>query len=163
MKKTYRLALLGICVSLAMVFSYIEFLLPPLLPAPGIKIGLANVLTVFLLYRLSLGDAAAVSGVRIVLSSLLFGSFPSFLYSLAGGAVSLLAMYLLKKSGKFGIGGVSVAGGVLHNIAQVLVAAALMRTKEILFYLPILIASGVCAGILVGIAGAVAVRQIKRI
>ena len=163
MKPAHRVALIGVSVALALVLSYLESLIPPFFPVPGIKIGLANLLTVFLLYRLSPYDAAAVSLLRIVLASLLFGSFVSFLYSLAGGVVSFAVMLLLRKSGRFGVTGVSVAGGVSHNFGQVAVAAALMRTKELLFYFPVLTVTGTVAGILIGIAGALAVRKIKKI
>lgn len=162
-KKTHRIAFFGISVALAMVLSFLETLIPPFVPVPGIKIGLANILTVFLLYRLTPYDAAAVSVIRIVLASLLFGSFVSFLYSLVGGVLSFGIMLLFKKTDRFGLPGVSVAGAVTHNLGQVAVAAILMRTKEILLYLPVLTITGVIAGVLVGAAGVLTVKHIKRI
>ncbi len=164
MKKTSKhmtrlLALISISVSLAMVLSFTESLLPPLAAVPGIKIGLANIVTVFLLYTLGERYALGVSIVRVFLSALLFGSVMTLAYSLAGALLSFTAMCLLKRCMLFSSVGVSVVGGVMHNIAQIAVACLVMETGGLLYYLPVLLISGVLSGIGVGIiAGLVTSR-----
>ena len=162
MKNTVkRTALLGLFTAVAIVFAYIEVLLPPIFTAvPGIKLGLPNIVIVFLLYRRGFGEAAAVSGVRILAVSLLFGNFASFAYSVAGGALSLLAMALLKKLNLLSHVGVSVAGGVLHNVGQILMAMLLLGTAELGYYLIVLAVTGTISGILIGICGGIAISRV---
>lgn len=158
--KTKKLALGGMLVVLALILSYVESLLPLSLGVPGIKMGLPNIVILFALYKLGWKDAAAVSLVRLLLVSILFGTAFSLAYSAAGAALSLGVMLLLKKSGKFSAAGVSVAGGVAHNGGQILVAMALLETAEIGYYLPVLCVSGTVAGICVGLAAALLIRRI---
>ncbi len=161
---TKRLALLGISTALAMLLSYVEAILPPIATfAPGIKIGLANVVILFLLYQLSFGEAFLVSLVRVTLVSLLFGNITVFLYSMAGAVLSILAMYLLKKTNLFSTVGVSIAGGVFHNLGQILTAMWLLSTKEIGYYMIVLTVTGVVAGVLVGLLGGLVMRYVKKI
>ena len=125
-------AFLGLCVSLALGLAYIEVLLPPLLAAvPGIKMGLPNIILIFLLYRRGFLSAITVSLLRMVLVTLLFGNWMAFLYSLAGGVLSMAVMVLLKKLNFLSVAGVSVAGGVTHNVGQILMAMWLMNTAEL--------------------------------
>lgn len=160
--KTEKVALLGMCVALAMLLSYVELLLPPLYPAiPGIKLGLPNVVILFLLYRYGFGSATAVSLCRIGLISLLFGNVTVLMYSLAGGILSLFGMALLKKTDLFSTVGVSVAGGVLHNVGQILCAVWLLGTAEIGYYLAVLAVTGTLSGILVGLCGGFALKRIS--
>lgn len=161
--KTKKLALGGMLVVAALILSYVESLLPLSIGVPGIKMGLPNIAILFALYRLSFKDACAVSLVRILLVSILFGTLFSLAYSVAGAALSLPVMLLLKKSGKFTTAGVSVAGGVAHNAGQILVAMALLETAEIGYYLPILCVSGTVAGICVGLAAALLIRRVPHI
>ena len=157
-----RMALLGLCVALAMLLSYVELLIPPLYAAiPGIKLGLPNVVILFVLYRFGFGSAMAVSLCRIGAVSLLFGNVMALAYSLAGGILSLFGMALLKKIDRFSTVGVSVAGGVLHNVGQILCAMALLGTAEIGYYLAVLAVTGTVAGILVGLCGGFALRRIS--
>lgn len=159
--KTEKTALLGLCVALAMLLSYVELLIPPLYAAvPGIKLGLPNVVILFALYRLGAGSAAAVSLCRIGAVSLLFGNVMALAYSLVGGILSLLAMYLLRKSSRFSIVGVSAAGGVLHNAGQILCAIWLLGTAEIGYYLAVLAVTGTISGVLVGLLGGFVLRRI---
>ncbi|MBE6589524.1 MAG: Gx transporter family protein [Ruminococcaceae bacterium] len=162
MKNTVKkTALLGLFAALAIVFAYIEVLLPPIFTAvPGIKLGLPNIVIVFVLYRAGLGEAAAVSLVRILAVSLLFGNFASFAYSVAGAVLSLGAMALLKRLNFLSTVGVSVAGGVLHNVGQILVAMLLLGTAELGYYLIVLAMTGTLSGILVGICGGIAVLRV---
>lgn len=157
-KHVARYALL---VALAMVLSWLESLIvfPGLLP--GVKVGLTNLVVVFALYRMSLRDAAAVSLVRVVLVSLTFGNAYSFAYSLAGAVLSLAVMAGLKKTDKFSILGVSVAGGVCHNLGQLAVAMAVLGTARLGWYLPWLMVSGVAAGAAIGAAAGIVAARIK--
>lgn len=159
--KTKRLTLLALCAACAMILSYVESLLPPLSAIPGIRLGLANIAVVFALYTLGGGAAAAVSLTRIVVTGLLFGSGASILYSLAGGVLSLTGMLLLKKSRFFSVTAVSVSGGVLHNVGQILAAWLIMGTAAVGYYLPFLIFSGVLAGICIGLLAAFLIRRIR--
>ena len=161
MSKTRRLTTLAIATSLAMVLSFLESLLPPLVAVPGVKIGLSNIVTVFLVYTLGERDAAAVSAVRVSLSSLLFGSAVSFLYSLSGALLSYLLMILSKRLLPFGTVGVSVLGGVAHNVGQVAAAILIMENAYIAYYLPPLLISGVLAGVLVGAAAGILTARLK--
>ena len=162
--KTKKLTLLGVSTAAAMILSYIEFLLPPLFSAvPGIKIGLANIIIVFLLYRLGAWEASLVSLVRLFLSALLFGSAVTLAYSAAGALFSMTVMVLLKKCGLFSTVGVSIAGGVFHNLGQIVMAIIILTTKEIGYYMIVLTATGILAGIFVGIVGALMLRYIKKI
>lgn len=156
-----KIALLGLCTAIAMVFAWIESQLPPLVAAvPGIKLGLPNIVTVFCLYRFGWKEAASVSFVRIVTVSLLFN--PATLpYSLAGGFLSLLGMILLKKSNLLSTTGVSVAGGVLHNAGQILMAMLIMSTAGLGYYFIILAVTGTVSGIFVGLCGGFAVRRVR--
>lgn len=162
MNKTKKLVTLSLLLAIALVLSYLESFLPPLSVAvPGVKMGLANIAVIYTLYAFGGKEAAAVSLLRVFLSSLLFGSFTVFLYSAAGAAVSLLLMIFVKKTSFFGITGVSVLGGVAHNAAQIAVAAILFGSGYLFSYLPILTVSGTLAGVLVGIAGALLVQKVK--
>lgn len=158
--KTRKLTWLALCVSVAMILSYVESQIPPLTIIPGIKMGLANIAVVFTLYKLGDKEAALISGVRVVLVGLLFGNGASILYSLAGAALSFLGMLGLKKTGIFSEVAVSVAGGVLHNAGQIAVACWLLGTNAIAYYLPFLILSGVISGVLIGLVAAILVKRI---
>ena len=163
-KETKRQAFLGLSVAIAMILSYVEFLLPPIWSSvPGIKLGLANVLIIFVLFKCGIKDAAMVSFVRLVMSSLLFGSVMTLAYSASGAVLSLAVMYLLKKSGLFSMVGVSIGGGVFHNLGQILMAILILGTREIGYYMIILTVTGTLSGIFIGICGAMMIKYIKRI
>lgn len=157
-KHAARYALL---VALAMTLSWLESLivLPGLLP--GMKVGLTNLVVLFALYRRGLRDAAWLSLVRVALVSMTFGSAYSFAYSLAGAALSLAVMAVLKKLDCFSILGVSIAGGVCHNMGQLLVAMAVLETARLGWYLPVLLVSGTLAGIAIGAVGGLVVERVK--
>ncbi|MDE7221296.1 MAG: Gx transporter family protein [Oscillospiraceae bacterium] len=157
-KHVARYALLA---ALAMVLSWLESLLvfPGLLP--GMKVGLTNIVVLFALYRMGLRDAVRISLVRVILVSITFGNAYSFAYSLAGAALSLAVMAGLKKWDAFSILGVSVAGGVCHNLGQLAVAMAVLETARLGWYLPVLLASGTAAGVVIGIAGGLAAERVK--
>jgi heptaprenyl diphosphate synthase len=159
-----KIAFLGLCTSVALVLAYVESLLPPLFAAvPGIKLGLPNIALIFLLYRFGVKEAAAVSFVRMVAVALLFGNPMTFAYSLAGGFLSLTAMAILRKLDFLSVVGVSVAGGVLHNVGQILMAMLLLDTAELGYYLIILTVTGTISGVFVGLCGAFGVKRIPRL
>ena len=160
-KKSGRAARYALLTALALVLSWLEAALPLPAAPPGVKLGLANLTAVFALYRLSLRDEASISLTRVLLVSLTFGNAYSLAYSLAGGALSLAVMALLKKTGKFSIVGVSVAGGVGHNVGQILVAMGVLGTARLAWYLPALLVSGVLAGAAIGAAGGLVVRRVR--
>jgi heptaprenyl diphosphate synthase len=146
-----------------MILSYIEVILPPLFPAvPGIKMGLANIIIVFLLYRRGPLLAGAVSLVRILLVALLFGNTMSLMYSLAGGVLSFIVMILLRRLKFLSTVGVSVAGGVFHNVGQILAAMVLLDTNQLAYYLVVLIITGTVSGIFIGLCGATLVKRVPQ-
>ena len=157
--KTKKLTTLGLCVALALILSYVESLLPPLMAVPGVKVGLPNVVILFLLYRYGWKEAGTVSLVRLLLSAALFTGFAAFLYGLSGAVLSLLGSALLKRTDRFSPLGVSVAGGVLHNLGQIAMAALVLDSGYIFAYLPILLLSGTVAGALVGLLAAILLRR----
>ena len=159
---TKRLATLSILVSVAMILSYVESLVPPLVAVPGVKLGLSNIATVFALYTLGAPAAVTVSLVRVFLSSLLFGNSVSLIYSLTGAALALAFMILLQRISVFSSVGVSVVGGVAHNAGQIIAACIVMENAAISLYLPPLIVSGTLAGVAIGIAAGVLVKKTER-
>ena len=159
MRKT---AYLGLFSAAAILFGYVESLFPVFLGIPGIKLGLANLVTVFLLYQFSWKEAALVSLVRIFVTGFLFGNLFSILFSLAGAAFSLAVMVFLKKKGDFSPGGVSVAGGGAHNVGQILVAVFAVENINLFYYLPFLLIAGLAAGFLMGILAGEVLKRINR-
>lgn len=164
MKISKKTAFLGLFTALTLILSFAEALLPPVFTyAPGIKIGLPNIIIIFLLYRFSIKSAAAVSLVRILITAMLFGSALSLAYSLAGAALSLIVMWLLKRINVFSVPAVSIVGAIIHNLAQICVAVALMGTAQLFYYLPILLLSGLISGVLVGILAAYLIKVMKKV
>ena len=160
--KTKKLTTMAMLTAVAMILSYVEAMLPSI-AIPGVKMGLANIAVVFALYRFGWKEAVAISLIRVVLMSLLFTGVAAMLYSLAGAAVSLVLMGLLKRVNAFSAVGVSVAGGVGHNAGQVLLAMWMLETGELLYYLPALAISGVISGVLIGLAGGMLVNRMKKV
>ncbi len=145
--------------ALAMVLSYLESLLPAFVAIPGVKLGLANIAVLFALYTLGAPYAALVSLLRVGLSALLFGQIVSFVFSLLGALVSLCLMCLCRRCTPLSPVGVSVAGGIGHNIGQTLAALLVLETAAFLYYLPVLMISGTLAGVGVGVAGGFLLRR----
>ena len=158
-KKT---AYLGMFKALAFVFSYIEFLLPINLGIPGIKLGLANLVSIVALYTMGASWAFPLSLVRILLTGLTFGNPASMIYSLAGGILSLAIMIVAKRCKLFSVTGVSVLGGVFHNVGQILAAILVVETASLFYYLPALILSGAAAGVLIGILSSILIRHLRK-
>lgn len=158
--KTKKIAVLALAIALAMILSFVESQIPALVAIPGVKVGLANIAVVFVLYKLGWKEAVLISLVRVFMVSVLFGTAVSLFYSVAGAVLSLTGMVLLKKTGLFSTVAVSVTGGVLHNVGQILMACFLLETNVIKYYLPFLILSGVIAGVVIGVVAAVMVKRV---
>lgn len=151
--KTKKVAFLGVFLALALILSYVESLIPFYFGIPGVKLGLTNLIVVVMLYLCGTKEAFGISMLRIILAGFLFGNMFSILYSAAGGLLSFLVMYLLKRTKKLHVVSVSVAGGVSHNVGQLLIAAFVVESYNIFYYMPVLILAGVLTGFLIGILG----------
>ena len=155
-----RIVFFAICLSVSLVLSYIESVLPFNTGIPGAKLGLANLITVLLLFNGGLMPAALVSLMRIMLSGFMFGNLFSIIYSVGGAVLSLIVMALLKKTRSFGVMGISALGGVMHNLGQLLVAAAVTNIY-VFSYFPILFISGTIAGTAIGTAGGILIKRVE--
>ena len=149
--KQKKIAYMGLFAAIAIIFGYVESLIPFFAGIPGIKLGLANLAVLFILETYTWKEAALVSMVRILVIGFMFGNMFSILYSMAGAALSLTVMTLMKRFSGFGILGVSVAGGVSHNIGQLIIATLIVENTSLFYYAPVLLISGVITGILIGI------------
>ena len=156
-----RVAYFGVFTALALIFSYVETLIPINFGIPGVKLGLANLVIVIALYKMKLTEVYLLSVVRVLLSGFIFGNYFSIIYSLAGGLLSLTVMALLKKSKGFSVMGISVAGGVFHNVGQTAVAAFMVNTAALMGYVPFLLVAAVVTGVLTGIAAKYAIQGLK--
>ena len=161
--KNKRIAFLGLFVALAFVLSYIEFMLPLSIGIPGAKIGIANLAVMVTLYTVGEKNAIALSIIRVILVGLTFGNISMMMYSLAGAALSLFAMLLAKRIGKLSMTGVSVLGGVFHNVGQIIVAMLVLETKSLFYYLPFLIIVGTITGVVIGIVSSLITARVKKV
>lgn len=157
-----KLTLSALLVSLAVVFGYVEHLIPFDFGIPGIKLGLANVAVIIVLYIISTERAFTVSVLRVIICFLLFGSIYSLAYSLVGGLVSLIIMCFMKKAKIFSVVGVSICGGIAHNIGQLIVAVFLVRNLSIALYLPVLLISGAITGAIIGLIATAVIHRINK-
>jgi heptaprenyl diphosphate synthase len=160
--KAKKTAFLGLAIALAMILSFVESQIPALVAMPGIKVGLPNLVMVFLLYRVGWKETIVVSIIRIFLTSLLFGNMQTLTFSIAGAVLSLAGMILLKKTNWFSCITVSIVGGLLHNIGQIIAACLWTQTAQIAFYLPVLLVSGTVAGTVIGIASGIIVKRSEK-
>lgn len=157
---TKKTAQVGMLVAAAFVLGYVESLLPISFGIPGIKLGLSNIVVLLCLYEGTAKEAFGIALVRIVLTGLTFGNFSTMAYSLTGGIFSFLVMFLLKKSNVFSVYGVSIAGGVSHNIGQIAVAVLVLQTGLLMYYLPFLLVAGCVAGACIGSVGGILVKRL---
>ena len=155
--------MLGLTIALAMIMSYIEALVPLSFAVPGIKMGLANIVIIFVLYKIGTKEAILVSLIRVILVSLLFSNVMAMAYSIAGAVLSLSIMWLLKKTDKFSFIGVSIAGGIMHNVGQIIMAVILLGTEQIALYLPVLMITGTATGVVIGIVSGLVINRFKNI
>ena len=160
--KSKKIAYLGLFTALAMILSFVESQIPALVAIPGIKVGLPNIAIVFVLYKLGAKEAIGISFVRVFLVSLLFGNLQLFTFSLAGAMLSMLGMIALNKTGWFAVITVSIVGGILHNVGQIIAACLWTQTAEIALYLPVLLVSGLLTGGLIGVAAGLMVKRLEK-
>ena len=156
-----KAALYGMLVAAALVLGYLESLVPAFFAVPGMKLGLANLVFMVVLYLIGWKSAIVINLIRVVLVGILFGNVYSLAYSLAGALLSGAVMILLKKTGKFSMVTVSIAGGVMHNVGQILVAVFLLNTVSIAWYLLVLWFTGIAAGAVIGLIGSFLVKRLK--
>ena len=161
MKMKKKVAFLGVFLALALIFSYIETWIPNVFGVPGIKLGLANIVIVILLFRFGTKEAYGISVARVILAGFLFGNLASILYGLAGAMLSLTVLLLLKKTGKFKVITVSAVGGICHNVGQLIVAILVLENYRISYYLPVLLISGLVTGILIGIVAQEVILRLR--
>ena len=159
---TKKVAFIGLSITLAMILSYIESKIPIMVAIPGVKVGLPNLIIVFILYKVGWKETIAVSLVRIFLVSLMFGNLQSMLFSVSGAALSLAGMILLKKINCFSSITVSIVGGLLHNIGQILMAVLWTKTPQVVLYLPMLLATGTIAGFVIGLLAGMLVKRLEK-
>ena len=158
-----KVAYFGVFTALALIFSYVESIIPINFGIPGVKLGLANLIIVITLYKMSIKGAYILSVVRIVLAGFMFGNLFAILYSLSGGMLSLTIMCILKKTNKFSVFGVSMAGGVFHNIGQLLMAAIVLESVSIGYYFPVLLLSGLVTGFVIGVVSHEMMNRLKKL
>mgnify|MGYP002509742147 FL=1 len=160
--KAKKIALFGMMVALAFTFSYFESLISFDFVVPGVKLGLANLVVVIALYLMKPGEAFAIAIIRIFLAGLTFGHVYSIAYSLCGGILSFLVMYLVRKT-KLSVIGVSMLGGICHNIGQIIVAAIVMGTSRLAYYLPVLLVAGLITGLLLGVISKLVIERFEKV
>lgn len=162
-KETKRFAILSIMIGLSLVLSYVDSLIPIVVTIPDIKLGLANIATIYVLYRLGIKEAIIVSILRVFLSALLFGTIVTLSYSIVGATLSLVIMIVFKRISSLHMITISILGAVMHNMGQIGVAMFIMSTKEIIYYLPILVITGVISGIGVGLLAILVLKYTQNI
>ena len=153
----------GMFTALALIFSYVESLIPFHIGIPGVKLGLANLVIVVAMYKMNKKQVYLLSVTRVVLAGFMFGNLFSIVYSLAGSLISLAVMYGLKRKESFSIMGISMAGGVFHNIGQLIVAMIVLESLNLVYYASVLLISGLITGIVIGIVSDEIMKRIKKI
>jgi heptaprenyl diphosphate synthase len=159
--KSKKVAIYGLLVALAFILSYIESLFPLAIAIPGIKLGLANLVVIVAIYKLGVKEAFTLSIIRIILVGFTFGSPSTMMFSLVGGLLSWLLMVIFQKTKLFSMVGVSIIGGIAHNIGQIIVSILVLENINIIYYLPFLLVSGVITGGLIGILAAIIIKRLK--
>lgn len=157
-----KVAFYGIFAALGILMGYVEAILPSPVPIQGVKLGLANVIVLIAMYFMGGKAALGINAIRVLISALLFNGFSGFLYSMAGAGASFIVMLLAKKIKSSGIIGVSVLGGVTHNIAQMGVAALVLGTPGLMYYVPVLLVSGTAMGVITGMVAKYCLKHIEK-
>lgn len=155
-----KVPILGMFISLALIMSYIESILPISIGIPGAKIGLANIVIIIALYKAGAKEACFISVIRIILSGFLFGNMFSIVYSIMGAVFSLAAMIFLKKKTDFSVYGISMIGAVMHNAGQTAAAILVLENTALISYLPVLVVVGTIIGILIGMVSANIIKHL---
>jgi len=161
--RTHAIALAAMMAALALIFSYIEAIIPFNFGIPGIKLGIANLVILTALYVLGMRYAFTINILRILVAGLLFNGFFGAMYSLAGGILSLLVMYALKKTGLFSTVGISMAGGVAHNLGQLITACLIMSNIRLMSYFAVLLFAGMISGILIGVVAHIIYQKLPHL
>lgn len=156
-----RITLYGMLIALAMILSFVESLIPITLGVPGIKLGLANLVVIVALLTLGEKEAFVISFMRMILVSFTFGNMSTLMYSVAGGVLSFLAMLIIKRTGKFSGLSISIVGGIMHNVGQIMMAFLIVKTRGVFAYLPFLLLAGSIAGTLIGILSHMIIDRIR--
>ena len=157
-----NVAFMGVFLALALVLSYVESLIPVFVAVPGMKLGLANLVIVIILYCMGPKQAYIISIARVILAGFLFGNMQSILFGLAGAMLSLTVMLLIKKTTKLKVFTVSAIGGVCHNIGQLIVASIVVETYSVFYYMPVLLIVGLITGVIIGIISQELIRRLRR-
>lgn len=165
MTKTQKMTFISILVAQALVLYIVERMIPVPFITPGAKLGLSNIITVICLYTLGLKDTFIVLFLRIILSTQLGGSISALLYSIAGGLLSLLTMYIVKQWGKENVSiiGISIVGSFFHNVGQIIVAALIVQNINMVLYLPLLTLAGMGTGFFVGVTSGYLLQVLKKL
>lgn len=158
-----KITFIGMMTAVALMLSYLETFIPISIGIPGIKIGLANVVTVAILYKVGVKEAYFVAVVRIILSGFMFSGLSTIIYGLVGAICSITVMYIIKKKGSFSETGVSVLGAIANNFGQIIIATIIIKNAYTLYYFPVLLISGTVFGVGIGLVAAILLRSIKRI
>lgn len=159
---TKKISILSLFSAFAIILSYIESFFP-VIGISGVKLGLANLAVVLAMYLLGYKEAFFINIIRIILVGAMFGNLFGILFSISGAAISFVAMALLKMTKKFSIVSVGIVGGVFHNIGQIVVAAFVVDTFNVIVYVPILIFSGIITGLIIGILVQIIYSRTKNI
>ena len=158
---THKIAYISVMTALAAVTGYLEQLIPVnFFGIPGVKLGLANIVSLIALYIFDAGYAFIIMLLRVILIGAMFGNMYAILFGLAGGTLSILVMTALKRTGLFGIAGISAAGGVCHNLGQLMIAVFTLDSLNLIFYVPLLAVSGTVCGLVTGITAGVVCDRI---
>lgn len=160
--KTKELTEGALLLSLAFVLSYLEAQIPFGIAVPGVKLGLANIVTMFVLYRYSAGRAYGFMVFRVILTGIVFSGIHMMLFSFAGGSLCILAMWLAGKTKLFSVMGISMIGAVFHNVGQILVTCVLMENTNIFYYLPVLCLSGLISGFFIGYVSGLFIQKLNQ-
>lgn len=160
---TKKISQFGLLLALAFILGYVERLVPLGFGIPGIKLGLANLVIVIAIYLFPLGEVIALDVLKVLLTGFTFGNMASLWYSLGGALLSLLVMLLLKRIGRNTVVGVSIAGGVFHNLGQLMVAAVMVSTRQVIYYLPVLLIAGLVTGFVLGVVAESVLGSLKQI
>lgn len=161
-KRTRKISYLGFFLSIALICSYIESLIPFSIGIPGIKLGLTNIVVVMMMYVVGDKEALLVSILRMILVGFMFGNAFSIVYSLSGGLLSFLIMFLLKKTNRLHYITVSIYGGVFHNIGQIIMASLIVENYKVTYYIPVLIVAGVITGTIIGIVSSEVIYRMQK-
>lgn len=162
MQNNKRISVLALFTAFAVILSYLETFIPAI-GIPGVKLGLANFSIVLALYFLGYKEGILINIIRIIIIGAFFGNLFSIYFSIAGAVISYLVMALLKKTGRFSMITVAIAGGVFHNIGQIIIASFVVDNYGVFTYLPVLIISGIFTGSIIGILSEIIYKRTKHI